>query len=69
MPKAIPEILNSKYLTKYMLRAIFKRQKKDTIKLETLVFCRPMYRPVKTYIVSSAGAEKSLIVIYVLIKL
>ena len=39
-----------------------------TIRLDIFVFCKPINKPTKTYILSSAGAENNLIEIYLLIK-
>ena len=47
---------------------MFKIQNIEIIKLECFVICSPRYKPTNTYIDNSAGADNSLIEIYLDIK-
>ena len=57
VPYATPFILKLNFVTKTILKNIFKIEKQPTTKLEILVFCKPTNKPVIIYKVNSPGAE------------
>ena len=67
-PEQRHKFLNSYYYEECAKNNIGNRKKNVTNKPETNVFCKPIYKPIKTYKVNSAGAESTLTDIYFVIK-